>query len=270
MDLPSYWQKPLASDFQNLLWNLPERKTKRILNLGGNQQNFATVIKNSEFLATNFPFETVTTLLPDALKAQLPPLPNLLFAPSTESGSFAPSNTTAAPLTSLASAVASSDITLLSGDFSKNSATAIALTQTLRNHPEHTFILTRDSIDLLNASAAEFINSPHLIIIASLSQLQKLFRALYYPKMILLSMPLLPVIEILHKFTLSYPCLILTFHDENIILAKDGQVFTVPISNTHYSPLSLWSGQLACRVAALSLWNPQNQLGAATAALFEG
>ncbi len=269
MELPTYWQKPLASDFQNLLWNLPERKTGHILNLGGNQQNFATVIKNSEFLATKFPFQTVTTLLPDALKNKLPPVPNLLFAPSTETGSFAHSDAATPPLVSLASAVESSDITLLSGDFSKNSATAIALAQTLQNHPSQPFILARDSIDLLASSAADFINSSHLSLIASLAQLQKLLRALYYPKMLLLSMPLLPVVEILHKFTLSYPCLILTFHAENIILAQNGQVFTVPISSTSYTPLSLWSGQLACRVAALSLWNPQNQLGAATAALFE-
>lgn len=88
--------------------------------------------------------------------------------------------------------------------------------------------------------------------------------------MIMLSQPLLPVVETLHKFTLSYPATIVTFHQNQIIVANSGDVTTTPIENTRYTPLSLWSYQLAGKIATLNLYNPNQPLKATTAAiLFE-
>ncbi len=100
-----------------------------------------------------------------------------------------------------------------------------------------------------------------------MAQLQKLFQAVYYPRMILLSQPLIPTIETLHKFTLTYPATILTFHQENIIVANNGKVSTTRLADTDYSPISLWSGQLAARVTALALYNPGQTFAAATASI---
>ncbi len=83
----------------------------------------------------------------------------------------------------------------------------------------------------------------------------------------MLSQPLLPVIETLHKFTLSYPVTILTFHQENIIVASNGNITTTHIHDTDYTPISLWSGQLAIKVAALNLYNPNEPFKATTAAI---
>ena len=86
--------------------------------------------------------------------------------------------------------------------------------------------------------------------------------------MILLSSPLVPIIEALHKFTLTYPISILTFHDSKILTAKDGKIISTEISKTEYSPVSLWDGRLAGKIAAFSLFNPKKPLESLNAALF--
>lgn len=264
----SYWQKQVKPLFPDLAWNIPEQKTGQITVIGGNSQSFHSVIRLAEFLDHNFPLREVSIFLPDALRSQLPPLPNITFAPSTESGSFAKSF-------DLRSSVKTGDFTLLAGDLSKNFATAIAIsdaiTSLIANNqddaPLKPLLLTRDSVDLLAESAAELLKHPRLFLVASMAQLQKVFRAVYYPRMIMLSQPLLPVVETLHKFTLSYPATIVTFHQNQIIVANSGDVTTTPIENTRYTPLSLWSGQLAGKIAALNLYNPNQPLKATTAAI---
>ena len=273
----SYWQKAKQPFFTDLTWNLPERKTGRVAVLGGNRQSFSTPIRISEYLARQFPIQTVATLLPDALRPQLPPLPNLTFFPSTASGSFDRSP-------ALHAALADPDAALFIGDLSKNSATTIALAEAIRptqlEHPANQgtatsrsatssplLVLARDSLDALAPEAGNWLNRDHLIIVASLLQLQKLLRAIYYPRMIMLSQPLVPALETLHKFTLSYPVTLCTFHQGQIITAHQGQVITTPLELTTYSPLTLWSGQLAANVLALNLYNPNHPLEATTAAL---
>ena len=108
----------------------------------------------------------------------------------------------------------------------------------------------------------------NIIILASLAQLQKLFRSVFYPKMLLLSSPLVPVLEALHKFTLTYPVSLLTFHDQKIITAKNGKIISTDLAKTEYSPISLWDGRLAGKAAAFSLYNKNNHLESLNAALF--
>ena len=273
----SYWQKTKQPLFADLVWNLPERKTGRVAVLGGNSQSFSTPVRISEYLARQFPIQTVATLLPDALRSKLPPLPNLTFFPSTASGSFDRSP-------ALRAALADPDAALFIGDLSKNSATTIALAEAIRpaqlKHPAdqgttapHSaapsplLVLARDSLDALAPEASNWLSRDRLIIAASLLQLQKLLRAIYYPRMLMLSQPLVPALETLHKFTLSYPVTLCTFHQGQIITAHQGQIITTPLELTTYSPLTLWSGQLAANILALNLYNPNHPLEATTAAL---
>lgn len=272
----SYWQKQTKPLFPDLTWNIPEQKTGHLAIIGGNSQTFSTVVRISEYASKSFPFSSVKTYLPDTLRGKLPTLANLEFLPSTASGSFAKSF-------QLNNYISHADATLLIGDLSKNSATAIALadaisTETNSNetvpnseavHPNSPkpLVITRDSVDLLVPEAGRWLTRENIVIVASMSQLQKLFRAVYYPRMILLSQPLIPVLETLHKFTLTYPTTIVTFHQENIIVAHGGNITTTKLIDTTYSPLTLWSGQLATKILALNLYNPQQPLAATTAAL---
>ena len=260
-----YWKRVEDNSklIETLSWNFPEQKQGTVSIIGGNKTSFAPEIRIAEYLLRTFPFlKEIKNYFPDSLKSNLPPLPNISFFPSTESGSFANS-----PL--FLSADESSDktahVSLLLGDFSKNSETAIAVANFLKNSSSPV-MLTRDTVDLVLADAETILLHDKLFIVASLAQLQKLFRAIFYPKMLLLSQPIFPVIETLHKFTLSYPTAILTFHEGQIICAKDGRIISIPLEKTQYSPISLWSGELAGKIAVFSLFNPKSPLDCLAAA----
>lgn len=256
----SYWHKQTTPLYSDLIWNLPERKTGNVALIGGNLNNFSSIIRLAEFMQQALPFQTLTTILPDALRGKLPALPNLDFGISTSSGSFAKSAL-------LQSAFATQDAILLAGDLSKNSETAIALSSMIKPDTTNLIVLTRDAVDLLAPEATNWLTRPQIFVVASMLQLQKLLRAIYYPRMLLLSQPLLPVLETLHKFTLTYPATLLTFHQNNIIVASQGEISTTALADTEYSPIGLWSGQLAARVLALNLYNPHQNFAATTAAV---
>lgn len=255
----SYWQKQKQPLFADLTWNIPEQKTGHIAVIGGNSQNFSSVIRTAEFVNRTFPLKQVTTLLPDSLRSQVPASENIAFAPATSSGTFTKSY-------DLRHAIESADFALLAGDLSRNAETAIAISDAIKDNTTP-LLATRDTLDLLAPTAEQLLNREHVFIVGSMAQLQKIFRTVYYPRMIMLSQPLVPIIETLHKFTLSYPTTILTFHEGNIIVASGGQITTTHIENTSYSPLTLWSGQLAGKISALNLFNPGKPLEATTAAI---
>lgn len=259
MEKPTYWQKQEKPLFSDLLWNLPEQKSGKVSIVGGSSQNFSTEIKTAEFFTSHSNLEELKIILPDSLKQSLPPLPNFTFTPSTDSGTFKKS-------AELSSALETTDFSVFLGDFSKNSETTVAICDLLKSLSSP-ILLTRDTVDLVCADAASLIEKENLFILASAVQLQKLFRALYYPKMLLLSMPILPFVETLHKFTLSYKTTLITFHEGQILVAKDGKVISTPIEKTSYSPISLWNGELAARIATLNLANPSNPLESTAAAL---
>ncbi len=282
----SYWQKQTSPLFADLAWNIPEQKTGRVDVVGGNTAGFHGVMKFAETLAQGSPVKTVSILLPDALQSKVPPLANLSFAPSTESGSFAKSS-------QLNEACSSGDFTVLAGDFSRNSATAAALSSAIQisisnsssgsvrataRDVEDTdkssitenivpLLVMRDGVDLLVQDAAILLAHPKLFLVASMAQLQKIFRAIYYPRMLMLSQPLAMTVETLHKFTLSYPATILTFHDQQIIVAQGGKIASTPLVRTKYSLLELWSGSLAAKVVAYNLFNPSQPFAATNAAI---
>jgi hypothetical protein len=249
--------------FPDLLWNIPEQKSGNLLIIGGNSQNFANIAKTAAFAANHLNFRSVQTLLPDALKSKIPPsIENISFAPSTPSGSFAKSAGQ-----EITNKINSADFTIILGDLSKNSETAIAITEAVKNTTAP-ILLTRDTIDLLAETAQDFIERQNLHILATLPQVQKLFRALYYPRPITLSMPLYPLTDALHKFTLTYDNLaVTTFSNDKVLTASSGKIIQTALENTPYSPLSLWSGELAAKIAELTIYNSTAPLESTAAAL---
>lgn len=260
MEKLEYWKKQEnLKDYAELKWNIPEQKSGSVALIGGNAQSFSGVVRAAEFLQKTYPVSRLNIVLPDALKSKLPPLSDLSFVPSTDSGSIAKSE-------ALNSAVESSDFAVFLGDLSKNSATTIAVSEAIKN-TEKPVLLTRDSVDLILPEMGSIIEQNNLFFVASMTQLQKLLRAVYYPKMLLLSMPLMQVVETLHKFTLSYSVTILTFHQDQIIVASGGKVVSLPLNTTDYTPISLWGGELACKIAAMNLYNPGKPLEATLSAI---
>ena len=256
-----YFEKVEENIAKDLLWNIPERKQGVVNVIGGNSQNFRTPVRVAEYLTEKYPVETVNLILPDALKSKLPPMPNFKFLESTETGSFADD-------TELAANMNSGDYNLLIGDLSKNAITGKVIVSACASS-EKPMLLTRDAVDLVaDNNPEEILLNEKSVIFGSLAQMQKLLRAVYYPKMLLLSQSLVQVAEVLHKFTLSYPVGIVTLHNGQILIAKDGIVKAVPMEKSGYSPIMLWSGELAAKIVALNLYNPGDFVRATMAAIF--
>ena len=256
----TYWHKLIGNEDHNILWNIPTQKSGRLSVFGGNSENFLSEIRTTEFLE-KLPIKTLKLYLPDALQNKLPVINYIDFLKSTPSGSFDRHE-------KLTESFLSTDTVFLSGNFSKNSTTSIAVNEALKSlHENQVVVACRDAIEIITNSAEENLQHENLVLLATMPQLQKLFQAIYFPKMLLLSMPLTSVIETLHKFTISYPLTLITLHSDQIIMAKAGEVYTIRLDHTNFTPLSLWTGMLPAKIAALATWNPQNLLDVATASI---
>ncbi len=252
--MEKYVHKITDEKFDNAFWNIPEQK-RGILNVvGGNAQSFRTEVKTAESLTKNFPLQAVNLILPNALRDKLPPLDNLRFLSSTESGSLARAD-------ELAKAMNSADFNLILGDFSKNSITGKAVASACEI-AEKPLLITRDTVDLLAENGAtELLLRDDVIFLASMPQLQKLLRSVYYPRMILLSQPIMQIAETLHKFTLSYPTRVITLVNGIIAVADAGEIMLIPLERTAYTPMTFWGGEVAGRIAGLAIYNPVDFMG---------
>ena len=220
-----YFKKYDKNPAEDLKWNIPERKHGAIVIVGGNAQNFHSIVKTAEWAGANYPLEDVKVILPDVLKNKLPPVPGLVFLASTESGSLADGE-------GLVSALSSADYGILLGDLSKNSTTGQAVAEACKNTATP-LIVTRDTVDLLADNIKEeILMNENLTVMASVAQLQKLLRAIYYPKILTLTQPLTQVAEVLHKFTLSYPVNIVTLHNGQVLVAGSGVVKAMPLEKS--------------------------------------
>ena len=245
----------------NLLWNIPERKQGSVNVIGGNEGSFRAEVKVAEHLGAKYPLEVVGLVLPDALQGKLPPVPGAKFLHSTEVGSFADGE-------ELTEVIAGADYNLLVGDLTKNSVTGRAVASACENSARP-LLITRDSADVVaeNMTAGLLMNE-NLVFLASVAQLQKLLRAVYYPKMLMMSQSLVQVAEVLHKFTLSYPVGVVSLHNGQILVAYGGKVVAVPLEKSGYSPMMFWQGEVAAKIAAMNLYSPKNFISACVAALF--
>ena len=245
-----YWKKEAEKLHcaENLEWNFPEQKQGRLGIFGGHSGGFATEVKIAGVVSEKFKFlGEVKNFFPESLKKNFPVMANLEFLPATESGSLKKS-------AELLEAVKGVDFSLFLGDFSKNSETAIAASEAISECPGGV-VVTRDTVDLVSSEMENLIMNEKLTIVGSLAQVQKVFKAVYYPRMILLSQPLSQVIETLHKFTLSYPLSLMTFHEGFVLVARNGKVYSVALSKTKYSPLTLWSGEVAAKASVYLMFN---------------
>lgn len=255
-----WFHKIEENPYRDLLWNIPEQPMGIANVIGGNVQSFRTPVKVAEELGAKYPIREIHLVLPDALSDKLPELPNLVWLSSTESGSLASGE-------ELATALNAGDFNLVVGDLSRNSITGKAVADACQS-ATRPVLVTRDAIDLLaEHGASEMLSNKNLILMGSLAQLIKVFRAVYYPKMVTLTQSLVQLTETLHKFTLSYPVTLVTLHNGQVIVAQGGEVVTMPLDRTGFSPLSLWMGEGAVRVAGVNLYNPGKFVEATVAGL---
>lgn len=261
MDRHSFWrtQTPTEPLFPDIAWSKPERRGQagKLGIIGGNKLGFAGVAEAySQSLSAGV--GEVRVLLPDALKSTIPKtITDTLFAATNASGSLAKE-----ALTGMTALGAWAEGILLVGDAGRSSETAIIYETFVREY-EGQLTITRDAVDLLKNTASTVLERPNTLLVVSFAQLQKLFQAVYYPKVLTFSMHLSHFVDALHKFTVTYPVTIAVLHRENLIISHGGEVTSTPWEN----PMAIWRGTTAAHAAAFWLWNPKKPLEAVTASL---
>jgi len=257
----TFWSKQTADKplFEDIVWSKPEQRSRagKLGIIGGNKLGFAGVAE-SYSLALSSGVGQVKILLPDALKKSLPAtITDAVFAPTNQSGSLAKN-----AQTEMKALGEWADGILLIGDAGRNSETAIAYEDFIHNY-KGPLTITRDSIDLVKNASASIVERPDTLLVISFAQLQKLFQAVYYPKVLTFSMQLTNLAEILHKFTITYPCSIVVFHKDQILIASGGRVASQPWDN----PMAIWRGSVATNAAVYWLWNTSKTFESVTTSI---
>lgn len=258
--MEAYWHKqnPLAPLFPDIEWAKPEQRSKarKLAVIGGNKLGFVAVAE-SYTTALDMGAGQVRAVLPDALKSAVPvTVTDVVFLPTNPSGGFSKEGSP-----ELEAVSHWADVRLLVGDTGKNSETAV-LFEDLLKLPGH-LVITRDAADLLRPAAQNLVDREQTTLVLSFAQLQKYFQAVYYPKILSFSMQLTQLVEALHKFTITYPCTLVTFHNNQLVVAHSGEVSTTPWDE----PMLIWRGTVAARAASYLLWSPSKPFDAITASL---
>lgn len=260
MDL-TYWrrQEPGKPLFPDLEWAKPERRDQsgKLLIVGGNKLGFAAVAEGYQ-TALQTGAGQAKVLLPDCLRKAVPPvITDVIFAACTPSGGLSKD-----ALPELKASSQWSDAVLLIGDAGRNAETALAYEEFITgfNGP---LTVSRDAIDLVKNGPDLLVERPDTLMIASFAQVQKLFAGVYYPKVLTFSMQLMQLVEALHKFTITYPCGIVTLHKDTLIIAHGGQVVT----QVWQEPMAIWRGSVATRAACYWLWHRQDLIGSVVASV---
>ena len=225
-----YWLKQTSKQpaFPDVEWNRPQQASRagRLAIVGGAGLHFFGVTSSFE-AATAAGAGEIRVLLPDSLQRTIPrTVSETRFLATTPAGSIS-----AEAATDLQAASSWSTVTLLAGDFGKNSETAVAITRSALAATSP-LIIARDSIDLLMQDISSFISRPSTTLICSFAQLQKIFRQLYYPKVLI------------------YPATLVVFHAEHIMTAHAGKVVSQPWD----TPMNIWKGTTPGVVAAYQAW----------------
>lgn len=259
----TYWHKQTADDplFPDLLWSRPENRAHagKLLIIGGNQYGFAAPAE-AYSAAMNAGVGAVRVLLPQAIKkAAGKLLPDLEFAASTPSGSFA-----SGALGELLSQATWADMVLLAGDLGRNSETAAMLEAFVQKH-SGPLTITQDAVDYFRNYADKVLKRSDACLVLSFEQLQKLATNVGYPQAFTLSMGLVRAVEVLHEFTQVFSAHIITKLNETLIVASGGQVSTAAAD----PGLEIWRVKTATRASVWWLQNPIKPFEALTTSLID-
>lgn len=257
----TYWHRQTAATalYPDIEWAKPEQRSLagKLLIVGGNKLGFLGVAESYQ-TAQKAGVGEVRVVLPDVLRKAIPPvITDTVFASSNPSGGLSQE---ALPELEAAGHWASG--VLLIGDAGRNSETAIVYENFISSY-NGPLTITRDAVDLVKNSTQLLVERPQTLLVLSFAQLQKLFQAVYYPKVLTFSMQLSNLVEALHKFTITYPVSIVVLHQESLLVAYEGEVSSTPWQN----PMAIWRGTTATNAAAYWLWNKEKTFQSVTASV---
>jgi NAD(P)H-hydrate repair Nnr-like enzyme with NAD(P)H-hydrate dehydratase domain len=252
----TYWRKqdikkPL---FPDIIWSRPESKTNsgKLAIIGGHSHGFgAPGIAYMQALEANV--GVCKVLLPDAIRKTVSHvLPDASYGPSNPSGSFSKS-----ALDNFLEISQWSDAVLLSGDFGRNSETAVLLESYVQKYTGP-LIITQDAADYFKSFPHLLMNRMNTTLVISLAQLQKIFINAPLITPITYGMTQVHLVQALHDFTKKYSLNIVVKHQENLFVACNGQ-----ITSTSNSEMP-WRVKTASKASVFWLQNPSKPLDSIT------
>lgn len=252
----SHWHKQTqgAPLFPDMLWNRPENRMHagKLLLISGSSSGFADAAE-AYTAAVKAGIGTVRVLLPDSLARMVARLfPEVEFAPSTPSGSFA-----SEALAEFLAASAWADGILLPGSLSKNSETAIVLEKFLEKYSGQV-TLAGDAADYAIGLPA-VLTRPNTVFVLTFAQAQRFITALKSPKPLKSDLGLVQIVDLLHELSNEQPWSLILIHEGTAYAAVDSQVSSTP---TEISVI-----EIAASTSVWLLQNPQKPFKALTTAI---
>lgn len=248
--------KPL---FPDLIWSRPENRrfAGKLLIIGGHAHSLSAPAK-AFASAEKAGIGTARVVLPDATQKILgKSFLEAEFVPSTPSGSFGTKS-----LAVLLDSADWSDGVLLAGDFGRNSETAILFEKFLNKYSGRV-MLSGDSMDYFLDRDSLVLQRPKTTIVASFSQLQKLFKNNYSQQPLFHSMDIAKVANALERTANSNNAEILTEH-EGYLIAVSGRRSSI----TAFKQPADWQIPLAAYASVWSLQQPNKMFEALTTAIY--
>ncbi len=257
----TYWQKQSIDSplFPDLLWSRPETKQQagKLLIVGGNQYGFAAPAE-AYGAATDAGVGLTRVLLPLSVKKVAGKLlPGLEYAANTPSGSFGKD-----ALGEFLEQAAWADGILFAGDLGRNSETAVLLESFLDKYRGQV-TLTKDAADYCLAMPRVVLERPETLLVITMAQLQKLGTAARFDTAFRLGMDLLHLVEGLHDFTKLHKVKLVVKHNDQLIVAANGQVSTTHLK----ADIPVWRVKTAAQAATWWLQNPAKPFEALTSAV---
>lgn len=192
-------------------------------------------------------------LLPDSLKKYVG---NAFaageLAPSTPSGSFSQKS-----LALLLEMAQWADATMLSGDFGRNSETAILLEKFTIKYSEQ-LTITGDAVDYYTPTPQVALSRVNTLLVLNFSQAQRLFMQSHFPQALTSDMDFIRLIDALHGFSAQNQAFLALEHAGNVLIAVNGQVS----STKHEGTTNIT--KLAANLAVWWMQNPSKPYEALT------
>lgn len=255
-----YWlrqtDRPL---FPELEWSRPETRAQagRLLIVGGNGYEFKAPA-NSYGDALEAGVGSAIVLLPNSMQRVVADIfPEAEFAPSTPSGSFARES-----LALMLDLAAGANAVLLAGDVGRNSETTVLLESLLSKY-RGPAVLTKDVADLFCQQPSAIVGRPDTLLIIAMGQLRQLATEAQFARAFTSDMSLVQLVDALHDLTEQFPLHIITRHQNQYVVAVNGQMSTTPLTTEQ----PVWRISTAARAAVWWLQNPSKPFEALSVAV---
>jgi len=253
-----YWHKQTDEPlFPDLLWSRPQTRAGagKLLIIGGQAQDFAMVAAIYQ-AAEKAGAGTVRVIMPDSTRKYTGMLPNIEYAPSNNSGSFAK-----AALGDFFDASEWADHVILAGDLGRNSETTTVLDGYLLRCPSPLTIAS-DAMSSIFVPREQLLSRP-ISFVLNQKELQKLGTSLGLATAITTGMGPAKLATLLHEITAEHKASIVAEHEKFLWVASCGSVSSTPIGRTIAQTV------LAATVATWSMQNHGKPFEAQTTAAHE-